>query len=144
VAVVPGDRVRVVDGFNRHPLVVGELVRLVGDSVTISTAANLGSSGTRTVWIVGGQRRLEVRSAGRDHTLIGALAGQLVGTMAAYAIAPHDNSAIAAGMVAGFVIGGIVGHRIKSDTWRRVDYCLVCVAIAPGIRGALLSASIAF
>ena len=66
--VMPGTRVRVVDAASSNPLMVGQLVRLVGDSVTILSAANLASSGSQTTWVVGGQHRLEVRTVLRRRT----------------------------------------------------------------------------
>lgn len=147
VVVAPGDRVRVMDVSSHSSLAVGELVRLTGDSATISTSADRAPTAP-TIWAVGGPHRLEVRSV-RRHTMIGIQVGMLAGAAIGKAIhrGPGNCTSMTGtcvGMFAGMLLGGIVGHHSTSDVWRRVDYCLVCVAMAPGPRGALLSASIAF
>lgn len=168
--VMSGARVRVVDVSNSSLVMEGELVRMVGDSVTISTAANLASSGTRSVWVLGGQRRLEVRTALHRQTTIGELTGGLVGAVAGAVIgaasytpcvpssgflgglncigSPDQGSVTAigamGGLLAGAVIGGIIGHGIKTETWQRVDRPSVRVGIAPSSRGMLFTASVAF
>jgi hypothetical protein len=169
--VMPGARVRVVDASSNNPLMVGELVRLIGDSVTILSAANLASSATRTVWVVGGQHRLEVSTDLRRRTgrgigygfLVGAAAGAVIGAVTYRRCVPspgyfgslgcmfdYGPAANAAGgaivfAIPGMLIGGMIGHSVKSEVWRRVDDLPVRVGIAPALgRGVLLTASVAF
>jgi hypothetical protein len=165
--VMPGTRVRVVDASSNNPLIVGEMVRMVGDSVTILSAANLASSGARTVWVVGGEHRLEVRTVLSRRTgrgiAVGAMLGAAVGAVfGAVTYRPCEGTAWGACLmdygqageaaggailfaIPGMVIGGIIGHNVTTATWRRVDRPPVRVGIAPAPgRGVLLSASIAF
>ena len=156
--VMPGARVRVVDAASSNPLMVGQLGRLVGDSVTILSAANLASSGSQTTWVVGGQHRLEVRTVLRRRTgrgvLIGALLGAPIGAAIGFATRQGgDDLGLATSVfggaimlaIPGMVIGGRIGHHVTTTTWRQVDHPPVRVGIAPALgRGVLLSASIAF
>ena len=171
--VMPGTRVRVVDASSNNPLMVGMLIRVVGDTVTILSEANLASSSAYTVWPVGGQRRLEVRTTLRRATGIGAVVGLVGGAAVGYAIgaasAPADcvtppgswlpcdfadkmvptpsPGAMGAigGSLVGMLIGGLVGHGIiQSETWQRADRPPVRVGIAPTSRGVMFSASVAF
>jgi hypothetical protein len=142
VAAAPGDRVRIVDAANSL-LITGDLVRLSGDSVSISTVTTGTGAVTHGVWSLQGRRHLEVRRW-RGHAFAGALIGQVGGMLAAYAVAPKDNTAIAAGIVVGTVIGAVIGHRVKTESWRRVDYCLECVTIAPITHGMSLAVSLSF
>jgi hypothetical protein len=154
---VPGARVRVMDGSRSSPLMVGELISLVGDTATILAADNLESAGTRSVWTVGGQRRLEVRTSQRGNAVLGGLAGGLAGLALGTVIASGASSdcgpsysciptsaGIRGGvLLAGIVLGAVVGHAIKSESWRRSDPPFR-VGVAPGSQGMVFSASITF
>jgi hypothetical protein len=84
--VLLGAHVRVVDASSNNPLKVGKLVHFVGDTAIILSEANLAAPKTRSVWIVGGQRRLEIRTALRRKTGVGAIVGGVVGAAAGAAI----------------------------------------------------------
>ena len=157
--VVPGARVRVVDVSSNHPLAVGRLVRLVGDSVTILSEANLAAPTAYTVWAVGGRRRLEVRTAVHDQALVGALLGGVAGAAVGYAIGssapnncgnsfamciPPASLAAMGGSLLGIVVGGVIGKAFRSEEWRWVDRPPVHLGIAPVSRGMLFTASISF
>jgi hypothetical protein len=156
---MPGARVRVVDAATSRPVMVGTLVRLVGDSVTIFSESNLASSSAYTVWAVGGPRRLEVRTAKHDQALVGALLGGLAGAAAGYAIAsrtpdncgnsftmciPPSSLGAMGGSLAGILVGGLIGKGFRSDEWRPVDRLPVRVGVVPSRQGALFTASFPF
>lgn len=158
-SIMPGARVRVVDASSEHPLMVGTLVRLVGDSVTIFSESNLASSSAYTVWAVGGQRRLEVRTVEHDQALVGALLGGLAGAAAGYAIAsgtpdncgnsfamciPPSSLGAMGGSLVGILVGGIIGKGIRSDEWRRVDRPPVRLGFVPSPHGMLFTSSFSF
>ena len=157
--VVPGARVRIVDVSSNRPLMVGQLVRQAGDSVTILSEENLAAAAAHTVWVVGGQRRLEVRTAVHRHAAVGLLLGGMAGAAVGYAIgssapnncanswflciSPAETGAMG-GSLLGMVIGAVVGHGARSEDWRRVDQAPVGVAVSPGAQGMHVALSIAF
>lgn len=168
--VRPGAHVRVVDASSNNLLMVGMLVRMVGDTVTILSGANPTSLSAYTVWAVGGQRRLEVRSAQQRATGIGIVVGLVSGAAVGHAIGaasapaecvtppgslipcgfaekmfPAGTMGAIGGSLVGMLIGGFVGHGIiMSETWQRVDRPPVRIGIAPTSRGMMFSASVAF
>ncbi len=156
--VIPGARVRVVDVQRRTSVLTGELIRMAGDTVTIS-ATDWRTGATQTVLVVGAQHRLEVSAGTHRRTgrgiglgfLVGAAIGGVVGITSqptgSY-LDPGRGGRAALGAIVfslpGMLIGGMVGHATKVDDWRPVDHPPVRVGIAPGSRGVLLTASFAF
>lgn len=157
--VTPGARVRVVEVSSGAPLVTGELIRMAGDTVLISSAA-----ATQTVWVVTAAHRLEVSAGTHRRTLRGIGLGFLVGaaTGAVIGLATYQEpdciqfcidlgrgfTALAGAAVLsvpGAVIGGIVGAKSKHEAWRPIANHAVRLGIAPaGSGGVLLAASVAF
>jgi hypothetical protein len=133
-AVSPGMRVRVVQTSTSAPVVVGELVRIAGDSVIVSAAG-----GTLVSMSLDEAHRLEVSDGVRRQTTRGVGIGLLAGAVAGAVIGaatyePCDGwcfvdfgrggtALISAGALSipGMIIGGIVGAATTHDTWREVD-----------------------
>jgi hypothetical protein len=162
-AAAPGARVRVVNVSNAAPVLTGQLIRMAGDTVIVSSATAI-----QTSMVVTSAHRFEVSTGRHGRTLrgigIGLLAGVAVGTVAAYATYEEPECApdswfcldfggrgteVAAGGilggVSGMLIGGIVGATFRRETWRLIDHQPIRVGVAPtSHRGALLTLSLAF
>ena len=161
-AVTPGARVRVVDASRAGPPLTGQLIRMAGDTVIISSAA-----ATQTALVVTPEHRFEVSSGRHGRTLrgigLGFLAGAAVGAALGLAlyekpdctpnvflcldVGPGASAAAGAVLVGvpGLLIGGIVGANFHHETWRLVEHQPFRVGVAPaGHRGVLLTLSLPF
>jgi len=159
-AVTPGARVRVVDASRAGPPLTGQLIRMAGDTVIISSAAAM-----QTALLLTPAHRFEVSGGTHRRTLqgigLGFLAGAAVGAILGFALYEESDctglcifdfsqgeSALlgAVGLgVPGILIGGIVGANLKHETWRIIEHQPIRVGVAPaGHRGLLLALSLAF
>jgi hypothetical protein len=159
-AAAPGARVRVVNVSSSAPVLTGRLMRIAGDTVTISSAGAI-----QTALLLTPEHRLEVSAGTHGRTLrgigLGFLTGAAVG--AAVGLATYKKSdctglcvldfgpgatALAGAVlvsVPGMLIGGIVGANVTRETWRLVEHRPIRVGVAPaGHRGVLLTLSLPF
>ena len=159
-AAAPGARVRVVNVSNAAPVLTGQLIRMAGDTVIVSSATAI-----QTSMVVTPAHRFEVSTGRHGRTLrgigLGFLAGAAVGAILGFALYEESDctglcvldfsqgeSALlgAVGLgVPGILIGGIVGANLKHETWRIIELQPIRVGVAPaGRRGLLLALSLAF
>ena len=101
---------------------VGILNRFDSDTVALRSGAKVRSVAASSVGSV--DVSVHRTSHGVAGVLLGAFAGIIAGQMFSGPGGPpgsaaeaHQNSALGTGFLAGAVLGGLIGHSMKSDTW---------------------------
>jgi hypothetical protein len=152
-----GQRVRVMESTSRRALVVGQLIRQTNDSVVIRPDS-ASTSGSERVWLLERDHRIEQSAGLRGRTRKGMGVGLLVGLAAGAAIGAgsyskpkcsgdficfdygRGSAATAGAVLLGLpvmVIGGIIGHGSKHETWRPVSDQGPRVMVAPRPSGGV-------
>ena len=156
--VARGSRVRVMDEGVTLPIVVGDLVRLSGDSVTIATSGPLGSYPAASTFVLGDRRHLDVRTGITSMAKGGALVGGLIGGLVGYAGTPNPNNCAqsptmcvrpavwgaAGGAILGMLVGGMIGKQLRSESWTRYNPPRTRLTIVPAGEGMTIGISVAF
>lgn len=125
-SVAPGGRVRVGTPSPVARQVTGILVERTADSlIVVVPPAPPQYQRTREAVALRDIATLEIARSSRGHALVGALYGGALGALLSIGAAQQSGNAGAAvllfGIVAGGASGAIIGSRLATTTWVRIQ-----------------------
>jgi hypothetical protein len=160
---IPGERVRVSIADDGHHTIVGNIVAVDQEGVSIQgeTSKSGGARLVRLAWR--DVSRLD-RSSGESRAtgagvaigvLLGGFAGGALGASAAsqgcsLSCQSDGGPAIGGvlgaivGAVGGGVLGGVLGGRVPTERWERVDAPRLAIGVTPMRRGAAATLALRF
>jgi hypothetical protein len=113
----PGERVEALAARGGGPVVRGTLRRVTSDSLELTADPGRGS----VVLALAEVDRLAVSRGSYGHAAVGALLGEILGTLAGATFDsrgfPEGMGSVVLGGFAGMAVGAAVGSTIRTEVW---------------------------